>query len=151
MGAPRVLPDTATLRHWLQDDGLTHQQIADRIYMTTGERVSRSSVSAALHRAGISKPTARYSQEIPWRVKVEHIKEYPARMLRILGKRRAGGELTDLENQRLDAWLKKLEDDHAVVGYDPNSTFGFYYIEKDDRTDGADGIPIRRQQIEVVE
>lgn len=151
MGAPRVLPDTGTLRHWVEDEGLTHQAIADRVYVQTGERVSRSTISAALHRAGLSKPTARYREEIPWRVKVEHIKEYPARMLRILGKRRAGAELTDIENVRLDAWLKKLNDDHAVIGYDPNSTFGFYYIEKDDETDGLDGIPIRRQQISVIE
>ena len=151
MGAPRLVPDTATLRHWVEDEHLTHEAIADRVYMQTGERVSRSTVSAALSRAGISKPTARYRDEIPWRVKVEHIKEYPARMLRILGKRRAGGELSDLENKRLDAWLKKLNDDHAVIGYDPDSTFGFYYIEKNDETDGVDGIPIRRLQISVIE
>lgn len=87
-----------------------------------------------------------YRDVMPWRVRVEHVKEYPARMLRILGKRRSGGMLTDIENQRLDAWLKKLDDDHAVIGYDPNSTFGFYYIEKDDQTDGANGVPIRISQ-----
>jgi hypothetical protein len=87
----------------------------------------------------------RYTDEIPWRVKVIHIKEYPARMLRLLGKRRSGQTLSETEGQRLDSWLKKLDEDNAVIGYDPDSTFGFYYIDKDDETDGLDGIPIRRQ------
>jgi len=149
MPAHRLLPDNGTLRHWVQDEGLTHQQIADRIYTTTGDRVSRTTVSAALSRAGISKPTMRYRDELPWRVKVEHIKEYPARMLRLLGRRRANLPLNEQEDERLDAWLTKLEEDHAVVAYDPDSPYGFYYIEKDDETDGLDGIPIRRHTVKV--
>lgn len=151
MPAHRILPDNATLRHWVEDEGLTHQQVADRVYAQTGQRVARATVSAALHRAGMSKPNARYSDEIPWRVKIEHVKEYPARMLRLLGRRRAGLPLNDTENIRLDAWLDKLERDHAVIGYAPDSVYGFYYIEKDDKTDGKDGIPIRRKTITVVE
>lgn len=155
MPAHRLLPDNATLARWVAPPpeglGLTHQQVADRVYTETGERVSRSTVSAALHRAGISKPTARYSEEIPWKVKIEHIREYPARMLRTLGRRRAGLSLTDVENARLDAWLAKMERDHTVVGYAPDSTYGFYYIEKDDAFDGVNGIPIRRQTIKVAE
>ena len=91
------------------------------------------------------------TDEIPWRVKIEHLKEYPARMLRLLGRRRSGQPLTQTEDQGLDSWLKKLDDDHAVVGYDPDSIYGFYCIEKDDRTDGRDGIPIRRQTFNVMD
>lgn len=151
MPARRILPDNATLRRWVQDEGLTHQQIADRVFATTGEAVSRSSVSAALSRAGISANTARYRDELPWRVKVEHIKEYPARMLRLLGRRRSGAVLTDSESKRLDSWLTMLERDHAVVAYSPDSRYGFYYIEKDDQIDGKDGIPIRVQTVTVKE
>jgi hypothetical protein len=149
MPAHRLLPDNGTLRHWVKDDGLTHQQVADRIYTTTGVRVSRTTVSAALSRAGISKPTSRYRDELPWRVKIEHIKEYPARMLRLLGRRRAGLPLNPVEEDRLDAWLLKLEEDHAVIAYDPESPYGFYYIEKNDVTDGLDGIPIRRHAVKM--
>lgn len=95
------------------------------------------------------KSVLRVSDEIPWSVKIIHAKEYPARMLRALSRRRAGQELTDLEKVRLDAWLEKLESDHSVIGYDPNSVFGFYYIEKDDLVDGKDGIPIRRAPINI--
>jgi hypothetical protein len=118
------------------------------VFRDTGHPVSRSSVSAALHRAGISGNQSRYREELPWRVKVQHIREYPARMLRLLGRRRSGQELTEAENKRLDAWLRQLEDNNAVVGYDPNSKFGFYYIDKQEH-DGVNGIPIRLQTIAV--
>lgn len=150
MPAHRLLPDTATLRRWVEVEGLTHQQIADRVTMQTGEKIARSTVSAALHRAGISKPKLRYSEEIPWRVSLNHVKEYPVRMLRLLGRRRAGLELTEVENERLDSWLKRLDDDNAVVAYDPDSTYGFYYIPKA-KGDGLNGIPIRRQTVHIDE
>lgn len=149
MPAHKVLPDISTIRHWIEDEGLTHQQVADRVFQQTGQVVSRSSVSAALHRAGLSATGPRYREELPWRVRIEHIAEYPARMLRLLGRRRAGGDLTADENKRLDSWLRQLQDEHAVVGYDPDSKFGFYYIEKDDSRDGRNGIPIRVQTITV--
>lgn len=149
MPAHRLLPDTVTLQRWLAE-GLTHAQIADRIYNLTGQRVARSTVSSAIHRAALSSPGNRYSDELPWRVKTQHQKEYPARMLRLVGRRRAGLDLDDEENQRLDSWLSRLEADRAVVGYDLDSTFGFYYIDKDDPRDGHEGIPIRRQTVRVI-
>lgn len=149
MPAERLIPDNSTLEHWVKDEGLTHQEIADRIFITSGVRVTRMAVSTALSRAGISKPKPRYDETIPWTVKMDHIKEYPARMLRLLGRRRAGNPMNDREAQRLDSWLAKLEEDHAVVGYDPDSQYGFYYIEKDDKLDGKNGIPIRIQRIHV--
>lgn len=151
MPAHKILPDIQTLQHWIEDEGLTHQQVADRVFQQTGHPVSRSTVSAALHRAGLSANASRYREELPWRVKVEHITEYPARMLRLLGRRRAGGELSADENKRLDSWLHQLETEHAVVGYDPTSKFGFYYIDKDDKTDGKNGIPIRVNTITIDE
>jgi hypothetical protein len=151
MPAHKILPDISTLRHWIEDEGLTHQQVADRVFQQTGHPVSRSTVSAALHRAGLSANGSRYREELPWRVKVEHITEYPARMLRLLGRRRAGGVLSDDEGKRLDSWLAQLEAEHAVVGYDPDSKFGFYYIERNDKTDNLNGIPIRVQTITIQE
>jgi hypothetical protein len=148
MPAIRLLPDKNTLQRWLAE-GLTHQQMADRVHRETGNKVSRSSVSAAIHRHGLSTDQRRYSETLPWRVKVAHIREYPARMLRLLGRRLADGGLNSEESRRLDSWLSMLEAEHAVVGYDPNSPQGFYYVEKNDRTDGLNGMPIRVQEIKV--
>lgn len=146
MARPRKVPDVGQLISW-RDIGLTHQQMADRILDEYGVQVSRSSISAALSRAGKSEDKARYTDTIPWRVRTIHLKEYPARMLRLLGRRRAGGELSENETQRLDSWLKMLADGNAVVGYDPdNDAQGFHYIDPSG-DDGKDGIPIHRQRV----
>lgn len=146
MPAHRLVPDPTTLRLWLQE-GLTHQQIADRQFALTGKRVSRASVSAAVSRLGLSRPTPRYIDEIPWRVKEEHIRAYPARMLRLLGRHRRGLHLKQEEAARLDRWLRLLEDyggTGAVVAYDPDDPDGegFWYAAR--RQDELAGdIPIR--------
>lgn len=146
MPAVRLLPDVQTLQRYL-DEGLTHQQIADRVFMETGNRVSRSSVSAAISRAGLSAEGTRYQDVIPWRVSVRHIKEYPVRMLRLLGRRRSGGVLTAAEDARLQRWLDTLVEEDAVVAYAPDAEVGFHYIDRgpDDPVD----VPIRRRPIRL--
>jgi hypothetical protein len=124
---------------------MTHKEIADQVFELTGERVSRSTVSAALSRAGLSKQTARYADEIPWRVKIEHMTAYPARMLRLLGRRRAKLDLTQHEQDRLDSWLASLKERECVVAYSPDA--GFLYVAADEYGDGARGVPIRRRVI----
>ena len=146
MARPRKLPDMNTLIRW-RDEGLTQQQMADRVWMTTGEKVSRGSISAALVRAGKSSDKPRYKDTVPWKVQQQHLTEYPVRMLRLLGRRRAGLPLKPEEDQRLDNWLAVLKREKAVVGYDPdNPEQGFHYIDPKG-SDGRDGIPIRRQRI----
>jgi len=147
MPAVRLLPDNQTLRRWVEADGLTHAQIADRIEKETGQRVARSTVSAALSRAGLSAKQERYTDEIPWRVEAGHLREYPARMLRLLGRRNRGLSLKDEEDLRLTNWLEMLREENAVVAYDPKAREGFVYTERVD-TDPTD-LPIRRQIVKV--
>lgn len=133
----RLLPDKSTLRR-LVAEGLTHEQIVDWVWENMGTRVQRSTVAAALSRAGLTKPAHRYADTIPWRVREEHLKHYAPRMLRLLGRRRAGLALTAEQNKRLDSWLHQLESDHAVVVYVPETTEGFHYIDGDP----VNGVPI---------
>ena len=149
MAAPRLLPPASELLK-LVEDGLTHQEIAEWVERTTGRRVSRSTVSVALHRAGLSKDSMRYKEELPWRVKAEHLTQYPARMLRLLGRRRAGTELGEDEAERLDAWLEGLAEKDLVVAYAPDFE-GFIYVTSDEKDDGSGGIPIRRRLIHIDE
>ena len=127
MAAPRYLPDDKTLAEWAKT--MTHQQIADRVYRDTGYRVSRSSVSAALSRAGETSKV-RY-ETIPWRVRVRHNHEYPLVMLRLLARRNSGEELTDEQSKRLDSWLSRLERDKVVVAYAPDTEEGFFYVPRE--------------------
>lgn len=142
MPAPRQIPDNATLLRWIEE-GLTHRQITERIYAETGVRVSRSTVSAALHRAGLTTPQARYARELPWKVKAQHAAHYPARMLRCLGRVRAGTDMPDDERERFNSWWAWIVEEKLVVAYDPDSQDGFFYVRNELPTDCPDGTPIR--------
>ena len=146
MARPRILPGNDTLQHWVQDEGLTHEQVAERVFETTGVKPARSTVSVALARAGMAGTHPRFRDEVPWRLTGADLKSYPVRMLRLLGHRRAGTVLNDEENRRLDSWLDKLDRENAVVAWDPDSTPAVFYIDKEEG-DGLDGIPIRRQRV----
>lgn len=137
----RILPPVSRLRQ-LVDQGMTHQQIADLITRETGSPVGRSTVSAALHRAGESQLAKKYPDEIPWRVKEQHQTHYAPRMLRLLGRRRKGIANSAEMDARLDAWLKQLRDAEAVVVYVPDTEEGFFYVKGEP---DAEGIPIQRE------
>lgn len=137
----RILPPVSRLRQ-LVDQGMTHQQIADLITHETGYPVGRSTVSAALHRAGEAQTAKKYPDEIPWRVKEEHQAHYAPRMLRLLGRRRKGITNSSEMDARLDAWLKQLEENGAVVVYVPDTEDGFFYVQG---VPDVDGIPVRRE------
>ena len=94
-------------------------------------------VSSAIHRAGLSGPAKIYTEEIPWQVKEKDLTAYQARMLRLLGRRRAGIRNSEEMDARLDAWLAQLRREHAVVAYVPE--IGFVYVDGDP---DENGIPI---------
>lgn len=136
----KILPDTQRLVS-LRDEGMTHKQIADWLEAKQGIKVSVNTVSSALSRAGLTKVRPRYENHLPWTVQSRHATHYAARMLRLMGRRDFGGVLTDAETKRLDSWLAKLEGEHAVVVYLPDSDEGFYYV---DGEPNEDGIPVMR-------
>lgn len=107
---------------------MTHREIAELVTRETGYPVSRSTVSAALHRAGAASPAKKYPEVMPWKVKEEHQTHYAARMLRLLGRRRRGIANSAETDARLDAWLKQLADSGAVVVYFPDTEDGFFYV-----------------------
>lgn len=144
MGRPRILPDKATLARWRRE-GMTHAEMAERVYQETGHRVTTMAISVAMNRYGLSEPMKRYAKEIPWRVKVVHAGETPARMLRLLARRRAGESLTERDDKMLTNWLARLKKENAVVAYDPES--GFHYVEKEPG-DGT-AIPIRPYEVKI--
>lgn len=136
----KVLPPTSRLRS-LVEQGMTHQEIADLVSRETGYPVSRSSVSAALHRAGNSQRAKKYTDELPWTVKEEHQTHYAARMLRLLGRRRKKIANSAEQDARLDSWLNQLAEAGAVVVYVPDTEDGFFYVEG---TPDKPGIPIQQ-------
>ena len=143
MPAHKLLPPDSDLLRMVED-GLTHEQIALECERITGHKVARSTVSAALSRAALTKTTGhRYLDTVPWRVRPEHASEYAARMLRLLGRRRNGFPMSDEDNQRLDSWLRHLETERVVVAYCPEHEDGFLYVDEEHRSGPNPDIPIR--------
>lgn len=96
-------------------------------------------MSSAIHRAGLSGPAKLYTEEIPWQVREQHLTAYPARMLRLLGRRRSGVQNSAEMDARLDSWLAQLRQEHAVVAYVPETDQGWFYV---DGEPDENGIPI---------
>lgn len=134
----RILPAMSELERMLRS-GMTHAEIAEAVSRSTGRQVRRSTVSAAIHRAGISSPAKKYPEEIPWTVKEKHLTHYAARMLRILGRRNKGIRNSEEMDAKLDSWLELLKREHSVVVYVPETEAGFFYIDGDFN---EKGIPI---------
>lgn len=148
MAPQKYTPDKTTFQQWLAE-GLTHQQMADRVYMQTGRRITRAAITVALMSYGLTSTKPRYKETIPWRVKVEHAKTYPIRMLRLLGKRRAGVELPEDDERLLDTWLEHLSNEHLIVAYDPEDDIGVHYIDAGYMDHEDIGIPIRKKTIHL--
>ena len=127
MAPERYLPSTSLLVGMVES-GMTHQQIADKVYADTGVRVSRSSVSAALSKAGHTK-RVRYDDHIPWRVKIVHTHHHMLNMLRLEGRKQAGGELTDQEESNLESFKRRLKEQGAVVTYIRDTDEGWFLVK----------------------
>lgn len=134
----KILPDLQRIIT-LREEGKTYQQIADWLEEKHGVKVSAGSIGSALSRGGVTKARPRYKDHLPWTVAREHTTHYAARMLRLMGRRDDGGELTEEELDRLNSWLAKLKKEHAVVVYVPDTEEGFYYV---DGEPNRKGIPI---------
>ena len=147
MAPPQIVPDKNTLQRWI-DEGLTHQQMADRVFELKGQRVTRNAISAAMARYGLSQDRSRYDEEIPWRVNMLHAKAFQLRMLRLLGRRRLGREMKTAEINQLNKWLQRLQIEKAIVAYDPSSDLGLVYISSKWKDHDGDP-PIRIKEIHL--
>jgi hypothetical protein len=147
MPVPRVIPEPQELRR-MTSQGWTHQQIADHVFASTGQRVTRGAVSSAVSRAGLSSPARRYSETLPWRVKIEHSKHYAARMLRLLGRRNESVELNATDEARLNGWLDGLKREGLIVAYVPETDEGFHYI-RPPRGWKDNGLPLVPREIKL--
>ncbi|WP_436739913.1 hypothetical protein [Streptomyces sp. BBFR102] len=95
-------------------------------------------------RRGLDRRIVRDDELIPWFVKEEHRWAYPLAMLRAEARRRAGKELTETDTSRLGNWLEMLEEENAVVHYDPDTDEGFFYIPREPEDDDLIRRPNRK-------
>lgn len=124
-------PGKTELRRYVEK-GLTQQQIADAWEKESGHRLSRSAIGMALARFDLqsARPRPRYEDTLPWVVVSEHRMAYDARMLRLEGRRRRGGKLSEKEKHLLTIWREALDQENAVVTYDAATAEGFFWTPR---------------------
>jgi len=110
----------------MRDRGMTHNEIAAEVSRQAGVPVTRGAIASAFKRAGLAEPLKKYPELVPWVLKHEHENDYVVQMLRLLARRRRGMKLSEIQDKRLDGFLRKLEREDIVVMYDPDSKDGFY-------------------------
>lgn len=146
MAPPKFTPDKNEFERWLAE-GLTHQQMADRVYERTGHRVTRAAISVALGNYGLARRNLSHKRWVPWRVKTDHQKSYAVKMLRLLGKRSYGIQMKLKEEKDLNSWLRRVKEAGLIVAYDRDSDQGLHYIDERFRDHQDDSLPIRIRPI----
>lgn len=130
MGRRRVLPSDYILQRWVEE-GLTHKQIAQRIGEQTGYEPNRSSVSAALSKAGLTD-RVRYDKFIPWSpISIDHNGHKYLQNLRVGARLDAGLKVSPESKQRFDNFVRNLTDANAIVVYLYDTDKGFYAVRRE--------------------
>ncbi len=136
MSRKRSLPPIEVMLRW-RDEGLTQQQIADRINVQNatdadpgGEAISRSAVSVALHRADQADARDRYYAEIPWSpIAREHQKSHFLTILRTWARvNRDDPTLPAAARKRYESFRLRIERAQQVIDY--NTATGFHLVER---------------------
>lgn len=147
MAPPTRTPDCTTLRRW-RDEGLTQKQMVERTWDEFGERVTRSAIANAMVRCNLAGDRPRYEEEVPWGINAVHATAHPLKMLRLLGRRRAGNAMSAREEEQLDSWLATLKKNKWIVAYDPEDIQGFHYISSEYK-DHKRPTPVRVKEINL--
>lgn len=127
MARPRISPTPQLIERW-RDEGLTHQQMADRWEREHHVKVSRGTISSTVSRYGL-KVQPDHSDLLPWTVKSKHQRHYAAKMLRVYGRLNQYLPVSDDEWKRVRSWQARLDRRNEVVTYDPE--IGFSYVPRD--------------------
>ncbi|AKY03785.1 immunity repressor [Streptomyces phage Verse] len=130
MGARKIQDEGEVIR-WFEE-GKTYQWMVEEYRRKYNIETVPSLWGNFRRRRGLQRRITRNDELIPWQIKPEHRWLYPVGMLRVEARRREKGEaaLSELEATRLGAWKQMLQDQNAVVHYDPDTEEGFFYIPR---------------------
>lgn len=123
----RKLPPQA----WIaarRDEGKTWDQIAELAKQEWGVEATSTAYNVAYLRGGGERVQPRYTEELPWRILVEHTSAYDATMLRFAARRKHGNDLNPREAGMLDRWIARLNEEDAVIHYDQDH--GFLWVRR---------------------
>lgn len=133
MGARKIQDEGEVIR-WFEE-GRTYQWMIEKYREKYGIETVPSMWGNFRRRRGLDRRIVRDDDLIPWMVKEEHRWAYPLVMLRTEARQRAGKQVTKADQGRLETWKKMLEEENAVVHYDPETEEGFFYIPRQPEDD----------------
>ena len=119
--------------HWLKarlTEELTYREIAERWNREQGGQVTTpNAIKTLVSRQGFANRANRYTDVIPWTVRVEHLGHYHVKILRLLARSERGLSISGPEQRMLDLWRKRLGTD-KVVAYDRDTEQGFFVVAR---------------------
>lgn len=134
MAVPTKLQNYDEIVRWYKQ-GKTYAWMVEQYKKKYNIDVSPSAIATWLTNPelgpGVERRQVRDPGLIPWEVKREHRYDHINNMLRYEARRRAGADIAPATLKRLESWLKKLEENNAVVHYDPNTEQGWWYVERE--------------------
>lgn len=138
MPASKIVNEQEVVR-WFEE-GRTYQWMIEEYRRKYNIETVPSMWGNFRRRRGLQRRIIRDDALIPWEIKREHRWNYDLQMLRVEGRRRAGAEIRETDEQRVNSWLAKLEEAEAVVYYDGDTAEGFFWVPRE----AADDDIIRR-------
>lgn len=128
MPASKIQDEQEVIR-WFEE-GRTYQWMIEEYRRKYNIETVPSMWGNFRRRRGLDRRLERNDELIPWAVEKRHRWAYPLMMLRTEARRRAGLEVAESMQHRLDLWLAKMEVDNTVVYYDPETEEGFHYVAR---------------------
>lgn len=142
----KVIPDSEVEQ--LLRQGKTDREIVEYLEQNQHITVTRNAIAAWRRRRGMDLKRNRYSELLPWRVKMEHTNLFVPKVLRTEARLRAGEEVPPLYLGYLERFKDRLaqafDGRGGVVHYDPDTEEGWWIVE---RRPGVDTDMIRNPEV----
>ncbi|GAB3213584.1 hypothetical protein ACQEU5_19900 [Marinactinospora thermotolerans] len=142
MGAKKIVDEQEVIR-WFEE-GRTYAWMVAEYKRKYNIETVPSLWGNFRRRRGLERRIVRDDDLIPWHVLPEHRWSYPVAMLRVEARRRAGAKISKDEAKRLENWKAFLEEEDAVIHYDPETKDGFHYIPRQPGDDDLIHRPSRK-------
>ncbi|USH44615.1 immunity repressor [Streptomyces phage BroPlease] len=133
MPAKKIQDEQEVIR-WFEE-GWSYQEMTEEYQRKYNIEMKPSAWGNFRYRKGLDRRIARDDELIPWAVERKHRSLYPLMMLRLEGRRRAGLPNDEEKTKRLESWKQMLEEENAVVHYDPDTVDGFFYVPREPKDD----------------
>ncbi len=134
------IQDESEVLRWFEE-GKPYEEMRE-IYRTKYNiETSQSLWSAFRRRKGLDRRNIRDEDLIPWTIQDEHRWLHAPKMLRAEARLRAGLEVSEANQDELEAFKERLEHTDRVVYYDPDTEEGFFYVP---RRPGIDDDMVRK-------